>query len=192
MNQLQKITGHLKTINAHRHKVMKLCFRIGLYKQGLKHDLSKYSPCELKTGFKYYQGYRSPIDAQKEDKGYSFSWLHHKGRNPHHWEFWLDNGEQGIHPVAMEFNYVCEMFCDRIAACQIYQKDKYTDASGIEYYEKSFPHLMIHPKTDRQIRGMLNMVKDHGLEYAIGVIKKQLKEFRQTGRDDFYEPEQRE
>lgn len=76
------IKGHLHTINVHKALVMRLCFRCGLYRQGILHDLSKYSPLELKTGFRYYQGNRSPIDAQKEQEGYSFSWLHHKGRNP--------------------------------------------------------------------------------------------------------------
>ena len=77
---------HLKTITQHKIKVTWLCFRCHLFKQGLLHDLSKYSYIELKTGFKYYQGYRSPIDAEKEEKGYSLGWLHHKGRNKHHWE----------------------------------------------------------------------------------------------------------
>ena len=70
---MNKVIGHLKTINKHKYIVTKLCFRCHLYKQGILHDLSKYSICELKTGFKYYQGYRSPIDAQKEDIGYSLS-----------------------------------------------------------------------------------------------------------------------
>lgn len=88
---MNKYWKHFKTITKHRHKVMWLCFRIGLYKQGLLHDLSKYSPIEFLTSAKYYQGTRSPINAEKEDKGYSLAWQHHKGHNPHHWEYWVDN-----------------------------------------------------------------------------------------------------
>lgn len=88
---MNKYWEHFKTITKHRHKVMWLCFRIGLYSQGLLHDLSKYSPIEFLTSAKYYQGTSSPIDAEKKDKGYSLAWQHHKGHNPHHWEYWVDN-----------------------------------------------------------------------------------------------------
>ena len=182
MNKLQKIRGHLKTINQHKARVTGLCFRCGLYKQGLLHDLSKYSPVELKTGFRYYQGYRSPIDAQKEAEGYSFSWLHHKGRNPHHWEFWLDNSLDSIIATPMKFNYVAEMFCDRIAACQIYQKEKYNDYSGLDYYLKGRGHMLIHPDTDRQIVYLLSDTALHGLDHTVDLIRKLLKEYRETGK----------
>ena len=81
---------HLKTITAHKIMVMRHCFAVGLYKQGLLHDLSKYSWTEFSMGAKYYQGNRSPNDAEREDKGYTSSWLHHKGRNKHHLEYWVD------------------------------------------------------------------------------------------------------
>lgn len=81
---------HFKTITRHKLLVMKYCFRIGLYKQGLLHDLSKYSPTEFLVGCKYYQGTRSPNNAEREDIGVSTSWLHHKGRNKHHFEHWVD------------------------------------------------------------------------------------------------------
>ena len=108
--------SHLKTINHHKWLVMKSCFRLGLIKQGLLHDLSKYSPTEFLVGAKYYQGTRSPNNAEREDKGYTSAWLHHKGRNKHHLEYWIDydleNG--GITGMKMPVKYVVEMFCDRI------------------------------------------------------------------------------
>ena len=72
---MNKFWGHFKTITTHKTKVMKLCFKLGLYKRGLLHDLSKYSPVEFFAGVKYYQGYRSPIDREKEVIGYSKGWL---------------------------------------------------------------------------------------------------------------------
>lgn len=42
--------GHFKTITSHKLLVMKYCFKVGLYKQGLLHDLSKYSPTEFLVG----------------------------------------------------------------------------------------------------------------------------------------------
>ncbi len=93
--------GHLKTVNHHRALVRKYCFRLGLYWQGLTHDLSKYSPVEFLAGVKYFQGDHSPNDAQRKARGYSASWMHHKGRNRHHFEFWTDYGPEGIQGVEM-------------------------------------------------------------------------------------------
>lgn len=182
MNKWQKITGHLKTINRHKARVTALCFRCGLYKQGLLHDLSKYSPEELKTGFRYYQGYRSPIDAQKEAEGFSTSWLHHKGRNKHHWEYWLDHNKDGIFPVQMPFNYVAEMFCDRTAASMTYLKDQYTDSSALEYYEKNKDITMFHPETEKQLVWLLTYQKNHGLDATLKKIRQLLREYRKSGK----------
>ena len=82
--------NHFRTITHHRLLVMKGCFQVGLYRQGLLHDLSKYTWTEFKTGVRYYQGDRSPNAAEKEIMGYSPAWLHHKGRNKHHFEYWTD------------------------------------------------------------------------------------------------------
>ena len=101
------------------------CFAVGLYKQGLMHDLSKYSWVEFRVGAKYYQGTRSPNNAEREEHGYSLAWLHHKGRNKHHYEYWLDYGfppDRSITGMNMPKKYVVEMFMDRIAACKVYMK----------------------------------------------------------------------
>ena len=85
------IWKHFKTITKHKLLVMRYCFRIGLYKQGLLHDLSKYSWPEFRVGCRYYQGNRSPNNAEREAPGVSTSWMHHKGRNKHHYEYWVDS-----------------------------------------------------------------------------------------------------
>ena len=85
-----KAFRHFCTITKHKFLVMGGCFRVGLIRQGLTHDLSKYSPTEFLTGMRYYQGTRSPNAAEREDKGYSDAWMHHKGRNRHHYEYWTD------------------------------------------------------------------------------------------------------
>ena len=124
---VNKYWKHFKTITKHRHKVMWLCFRIRLYKQGLLHDLSKYSPIEFLTSAKYYQGTRSPIDAEKEDKGYSLAWQHHKGHNPHHWEYWVDNlgpqkvEKQGIYKPFVETDYTKSLGLDNIVRYTTYE-----------------------------------------------------------------------
>ena len=73
-----KWLAHLRTINHHRRLVRRACFRVGLYLQGLTHDLSKYTPVEFLVGAKYFQGDHSPNEAERLAKGYSAAWLHHK------------------------------------------------------------------------------------------------------------------
>lgn len=110
-----KALQHLQTINHHKYLVMKECFEVGLYKQGLLHDMSKYSPTEFLVGCKYYQGNRSPNNAEREATGYSRAWLHHKGRNKHHYEYWIDYSVtpgEGMVGLKMPLRYVVEMFMD--------------------------------------------------------------------------------
>ena len=91
---------HFKTITTHKLLVMRYCFKVGLYKQGILHDLSKYSPTEFSVGVKYYLGDESPNNAERMDRGYSSAWLHHKGRNKHHYEYWIDCSLDGLYPLA--------------------------------------------------------------------------------------------
>ena len=75
---MNKAWRHLRTIQHHRRLVRQHCFQIGLYRQGLMHDLSKYSPVEFRVGAKYFQGTQSPNNIERREKGYSSAWLHHK------------------------------------------------------------------------------------------------------------------
>ena len=86
----ENLKGHLFTIIRHRHKVMEHCFKAGIIRRGLVHDLSKFSPTEFIPGVLYFQGERSPNEKEREVTGYSKAWMHHKGRNRHHFEYWTD------------------------------------------------------------------------------------------------------
>lgn len=175
---MSSFRGHLSTITAHKLRVMNYCFRAGLYRQGLLHDLSKYSPVEFFAGVKYFQGDHSPNEAERLDRGYSAAWLHHKGRNKHHLEYWIDyDPAQGLRMGGMEMpkRYVAEMFCDRVAACQIYQKEQYTDASPWEYYEKGKDRTILHPNTRALLEKLLLMLRDEGEEAALRYIRENLR-----------------
>ena len=167
-----KIIKHFCTITKHKIKVAKLCFRIGLYKQGLFHDMSKYAPCEFLTGVKYYQGTRSPNSAEREDKGYSLAWLHHKGRNKHHWEFWVDFTRDGLKPAKMPQHYVLEMFCDRIAASMTYKGKDYRDSFPLAYYNGGKHSYIMHQETRQMLEELLNYLNDYGLDETIRYINK--------------------
>ena len=168
--------GHLKTITAHKLRVMHLCFRVGLYRQGLLHDLSKYSPTEFLVGARYYQGDRSPNEAERLEKGYSAAWLHHKGRNRHHYEYWTDYNPQTkrIEPVKMPRKFVAEMFCDRVAASKTYQGAAYTQRHPWEYYDRSRDHYLLHPETRKLLETLLIILRDQGETAAFTYIRQEV------------------
>ena len=162
---------------AARRLVRQGCFRMGLYWQGLTHDLSKYARVEFSTGVRYYQGTRSPNTAEREEKGWSEAWMHHKGRNRHHWEYWtdLDMKTKAYAPVPMPQKYLAEMVADRIAACKTYQGPAYTDASALAYFERSNEAHLMHADTIRELRFLLTMLKDQGEDETFRFMKRRLK-----------------
>ena len=173
-----KAWKHFCTITYHKYLVAKGCFAVGLYRQGLLHDMSKYSPTEFRVGAKYYQGTRSPNNAEREDIGYSSAWLHHKGRNKHHFEYWIDytvqGGEGPLSGMKMPDKYIVEMVMDRIAASKVYMKEKYTDRSPLEYYNKSKSKVILHPHTRKMLEHLLTMLAVKGEAETFAYIKKKI------------------
>ena len=167
---------HFKTITWHRWLVRQGCFRVGLYWQGLIHDLSKYSRVEFWTGARYYQGVRSPNAAEREEKGYSESWMHHKGRNRHHYEYWTDMSPvtRNYEPVPMPRKYLAEMVMDRRAACMVYQGKNYTPGSALAYFLSSRERELMHPKTRRELEYILTMLRDQGETETFRYMKQEV------------------
>lgn len=165
---------HYKTITRHRHLVMKGCFEVGLYKQGLLHDLSKYNPIEFIPGAIYYKGTESPNNTERRKRGYSAAWLHHKGRNKHHFEYWIDYTLKEGHPIEgnkMPVRYVVEMYVDRVSASKNYQKVEYTDKSALLYYEKGKNRYMMHEDTEKLLVMLLKYLSDNGEEATNELIR---------------------
>lgn len=165
---------HLKTITHHKKLVMQHCFKVGLYYQGIMHDLSKYSPAEFLSGARFYQGDRSPNDAERKAKGYSAAWLHHKGRNKHHLEYWIDYHPEGDHlmsGIQMPKKYVVEMFCDRLAASKTYRQALYCDRDPYDYYQHSKQTYMMHPETQALLEELLLMLKEQGEDVVFSYIR---------------------
>lgn len=164
---------HFKTITHHRHLVRRGCFQVGLYWRGLTHDLSKYSPTEFLAGAKYYQGSRSPNAAEREENGYSLAWMHHKGRNRHHYEYWTDLNLQTrrYEAVPMPREFLVEMVMDRIAASKVYRGTAYTDSDPLHYFETAHETVLMHAQTQRQLKFLLTMLKDDGEERTFRFIR---------------------
>ena len=162
-----KFFKHLKTVLKHKFWVGYYCFKAGLYWQGVTHDLSKFSPIEFFESVKYYQGTSSPIDACKKVNGYSNAWLHHKGINKHHYEYWQDNFDKGGEPLKMPFKYALEMICDYLGAGRAYSGKNFTLKGEYEWWlNRKKKHLKIHPKTFKFIDSMIeNVCKNEDLSF---------------------------
>ena len=171
---MNKAWGHFKTITRHRHLVMLHCFRVGLIGRGLLHDFSKYSPTEFRVGAKYYQGTRSPNAAEREAVGYSTAWMHHKGRNRHHFEYWTDllPGTNTYSAVPMPTKFLVEMVMDRMAACKVYKGKDYTDGSALGYLMRAKDSKLIHPETMEKLVFLLTMLRDRGEDETFRFIRK--------------------
>lgn len=171
--------GHLKTITKHRHMVIRHCCKAGIFWQGLWHDLSKYSPTEFFQGVKYYQGNRSPNEAERENTGCSLAWMHHKGRNRHHFEYWTDYNTvtKCVDPVQMPMRYLAEMFCDRVAASKIYKKDQYNQTCPLTYFQNSGARKRgaLHPKTEAELMELLEILAEQGEKAAFQEVRHRVK-----------------
>ena len=180
MNLIQRFFGHLHTVNTHRFLVMKMCFYCGMYRQGLTHDLSKYSLTEFVPSVRYYQGNRSPIGKEKEINGYSQCWLHHKGRNRHHWEYWVDreNGKTNLICLPMPFDCMLESVLDRISASKTYNGNQYTSSEPYDFFLRSKEYHTMNQKTASEIAGLLLYLKENGEKKALQYYRSLYKQYR--------------
>ena len=173
MNLLQKTIKHFWLITRHKWVVFKLCCKVGEVKRGLLHDLSKYSWTEFSESVKYYNGTRSPIRECKQKNGYSKAWLHHKGRNKHHTEYWYDTNAPEPTPI-MPYEYVAEMLCDKMAAGIIYQGKKWTKEYELSYWLKEKDKVLVNPKIKDLVTDCMTQVAEKGINAVY--TKKNFKE----------------
>ncbi|MCR5646697.1 MAG: DUF5662 family protein [Acholeplasmatales bacterium] len=168
---------HFITITKHRHLVMHYCFKCGLIRQGLMHDLSKYGFTEFWSGAKYYSGDKSPHVKQREKCGYSIAWLHHKGRNKHHIDYWVDSDPKThiIGPVIMPNKYIAEAICDRIAASKVYNKKKYVPQDVLDYFNKEMLFLPVHEEVKKKFEFLLNYYVQNGQKALFKYMKKNMR-----------------
>ena len=154
---------HFKTVWKHKIVVYQECKACGITWQGIIHDLSKFSPIEFSASAKHFQGNNCPMEA--EDSDYSLAWLHHKGTNKHHWEWWIDFDKDGrVVANKIPSRYVVEMICDWIGAGKVYNKEKWTQSEPLNYFNKVRKGRYFHPETEKLIVYLLEIIRDYGLE----------------------------
>lgn len=157
MTYAQKCVAHFKTVCKHKKNVLEACIHAGIPFQGLTHDMSKFLPVEFAEYAKYYGEGKSPVDRCKEEKGYCNSWMHHKGHNPHHYEYWIDNLDNGGTPLIMPYKYAIEMVCDYIGAGRTYMGDKWTIEEPLKYWMEKRKTAKVHPAMDRFFTDVFSM-----------------------------------
>ena len=164
--KITNILKHVKLVTKHKWLVFKLCCKIGLPWRGFMHDWSKFSPTEFFESIKYYNGHGSPITACKADKGYSNAWLHHKGRNKHHPQYWIDLSlPEKV--VIMPYKFAAEMICDKMAAGIVYNGKNWTPNTQIDYYMQEREKELIHPQMDIFMRVIFTQVSKEGLKATL-------------------------
>lgn len=157
--------NHFKTICRHKAVVYQECKACGIIWQGITHDLSKFSIVEFISSAKYFQGDKSPNEVEKAKIEYSIAWLHHKGCNKHHWEWWTDFDDKGnVIANKIPSEYVIEMICDWIGAGKIYGQGQWTQEEPLNYYNKVRKGRYFHPETEKLIVALLEIIRDKGLE----------------------------
>ena len=163
---------HLGKILKHKYWVFHYCRKAGIPWRGIKHDMSKFSPTEFWESVRYYQGNRSPIDACKEDKGVSKAWLHHKGRNSHHYEYWQDNFDNGGEPLQMPYKDAVEMLCDYLGAGRAYMGKDFNLRAEYEWWlTKSAKPLAMHEHTRTFIHRILHTMAQEETIYERKVVE---------------------
>ena len=170
---IKNIIGHIKTVTKHKWIVFKLACRAGIPWRGFWHDFSKFSPTEFGESIKYYVGVHSPITEAKKDKGYSDAWLHHKGRNKHHLEYWIDFDAKPVVPV-IPYKYAVEKVCDDLSAGMVYNGKNWKQDTQYNYYMMQRERVLVNPKTDKFLIDVYSQVKENGIEKTI--TKKNLKQ----------------
>ena len=176
-NFFERFTGHLMTVCRHKKHVMYACFRMHLYAQGITHDLSKFSPAEFSAGVRYFDGHKSPNAVDRMVNGYSSAWLHHKGRNKHHIEYWLDfsgKEEDRIVCFKMPMRYVAEMVADRYAASKAYRGKDYLQSDPWDYHMKTRNRMIIDRDTRAVLDNALAIMRDNGNEAAFAFMRRLL------------------
>lgn len=162
---LKNMFKHLGLVVAHKHKVFVHCVKCGIPWRGIVHDLSKFSPVEFFESAKYFQGNRSPISACRKANGMSRAWLHHKAKNKHHPEYWLD-AECEVPPL-MPYKYAVECVCDKLAATKTYNGKNYTPDKALAHWKKYGDRVDANPKTKAFIERVFTDLINHGENYIL-------------------------
>ena len=82
--------------------------------------------------------------------------MHHKGRNTHHYEYYVDNCDNGGVAIQMPFDDALELVCDYIAAGQAYMENGFTYKNEYDWWKNKCKNpIAMHPDIIRFVTVML-------------------------------------
>lgn len=163
---VSNIFKHFKTIIIHKFYVFIFACKAGILYRGLVHDMSKFSPTEFFESVKYYQGNKSPITAAKKANGYSKAWLHHKGRNKHHWQYWYDALATDKTPL-IPYKYTVEMICDTLAAGKTYQGKNWDNSYQLKYWQEEQKKVHMNEAIKNILTEVYTQVSQNGINKTL-------------------------
>ena len=163
-----EIFNYFKSICRHRHYVSHYCFMCHEYKRGIFHDISRFSPTEFTEMAAYYDGKHYTVDMARKHNGYSVAWLHHKGRNDHHYQYWIDNFGEGGRAIRMPYHQTVEMLCDYLGEGRLHDGKMFTYARELKFWEdKTDPDndMLIHEDTQKFMDIVIQSLADLETKY---------------------------
>jgi len=145
---------YFKYVFRHKYYVMKECFKMGLYWQGIVHDLSKFLPSEAKAYANFFSG-------DNENKSlfagkFKYAWLYHQKRNKHHWQYWVlleDVNRETL--LKIPTKYLKEMLCDWIGAGLAIHGKKDIH----KWYEMNKSKIRLHDESRQELEKYLVDIK---------------------------------
>jgi hypothetical protein len=131
----------------HKYYVFLACRRVGGIPiwRALFHDWSKFLPGEYIPYAQWFYG------GKKNRAEWEAALLHHKNRNPHHFEYWISRQELGVRgtqALPMPETYLRELVADWMGAQQAYNKGSTGDYRM--WYEKNRQAIRFHPDTEKR------------------------------------------
>lgn len=90
----------------------------------------------------------------------------HKGRNKHHFEYWIDISAPNKTPFIL-YKYTVEMICDTIAASIVYNGKKWIPEDCLNYFENRKDLKWINDSTKKILKEVYESLIDNGLDKTI-------------------------
>lgn len=159
---LKKLLGHINQVLRHKFWVFICCCKFGIIWRGITHDLSKFSWAEFWPSVRYYQKGSSPIPRLHHEASEYRPWLHHRGRNDHHSEYWHRYTHGTFYALKMPFDCVLEQIADWIGSTRAYGRE--FDIDDEIQWLQSTSFYMMHEKTLELTLSILKGIRDNNLD----------------------------
>ena len=161
---------YFKRVMAHKKLVFKKCWKKGLKKQAIMHDMSKFLPSEFVPYAKWFNGPHGVKitdivdklndDIQKEyqmnKRNFEAAVQKHYKRNKHHWDHWA-TPELIFEPIPQK--YLDELLCDWESVGVRHGN------SAQEYYLRNYHQIIMRKENRWRLEMTLGFRKPEDIEW---------------------------